>query len=549
APGAHAAYITDIPSTLQQPDGTTLKVLLSGDEYYNYAHDARGYVIIQRPDGWWTYAKRDGDDVVPTEFIVSKVDPALAGLTPRVLPSPKTLYAKRAAYRAAAPVLASAPKTGTLNNIVVFIRFSDQTEFPETFASYDSTFNGGAGKYSLKNYYNEVSYGKLNISSTLLPTPTGTTVLSYKDPNPRAYYMPYNAAANPLGYTSSNSAAREHSLLANAMAAVSSQIPKTLVVDGDNDGFMDNVCFVARGDTGAWSDLLWPHAWALYLQEVRVNGARLWNYNLQIENHLKDSGCSVLAHEMFHTLGAPDLYHYTSSPIDPLSTWDLMAANTAHPQHMSAYMKYRYARWISIIPEIVASGTYTLNPLQSSAGNCLKIKSPNSATEYFVVEYRRKPTAGFDSMIPGSGLVIYRINSARDGSGNASGPPDEVYVYRPGGTCADNGTPDTAFCNSSVGRTVFNATSNPACFLSTCGTGGIAISEVGLAGATIKFRVDIPAKPFTMAEAQEAVLVASGLTSASMLRFPRLNVVPDSGVDMLDATVILRKAVGVDPNP
>ena len=91
--------------------------------------------------------------------------------------------------------------------------------------------------------------------------------------------------------------------------------------------------------------------------------------------------------------------------------------------------------WITSIPTITTTGTYTLNPITSSTNNAYRINSPNSTTEYYVVEYRRK-TGTFESSLPGSGLLVYRINlSIPSGQwGNDCGPPDELYVYRPGGT-------------------------------------------------------------------------------------------------------------------
>ena len=59
---AHAAYLRNIPMTLTQPDGTVLQCFASGDEYFNYLHDANGYTIMRHPKtGFWVYAeKRDG---------------------------------------------------------------------------------------------------------------------------------------------------------------------------------------------------------------------------------------------------------------------------------------------------------------------------------------------------------------------------------------------------------------------------------------------------------------------------------------------------------
>ena len=83
-------------------------------------------------------------------------------------------------------------------------------------------------------------------------------------------------------------------------------------------------------------------------------------FNFQLSESLSSSGVGVLCHEMFHSLGAPDLYHYTSDGISPVGSWDLMENNANPPQHMGAYMKYKYGNWISTIPTISTSGTYTL---------------------------------------------------------------------------------------------------------------------------------------------------------------------------------------------
>ncbi len=149
----------------------------------------------------------------------------------------------------------------------------------------------------------------------------------------------------------------------------------------------------------------------------------------------------VLCHEFFHVLGAPDLYHYndTGAP-DAVGGWDIMESTSNPPQYMGAFLKWKYGDWIPEITEISSTGTYTLNPLQEQNNVAYKIASPNSDTEYFVLEYRVKQGV-YDSNTPGSrdGLLVYRINSEA-GNGNAQGPPDEIYLYRPGGTLSSQGS-------------------------------------------------------------------------------------------------------------
>lgn len=491
---AHAAYLRNIPQEVAQPNGEVLRCLGSGDEYFNWLHDAAGYVIIQdHRNGFYVYAKEIGGTLVPTSYVPGHDDPASVGLSPNIHPSAVWLR-QQEMDRSIGPgdqalSRPAAPGSGTINNIVIFIRFIDEAEFTDNISLYSSQFNTDAG--SMKSYYLQASYNTLTIDSTFYP-PTSGTVVSYQDGNPRNYYKPYDATTNPTGYNGSTQRRdREHILLKNAVNAVSAQVPGGLNIDSDGDGYVDNVCFIIDGSPTAWATLLWPHRWSLYSQTAMINGKRVWDYNFQLQSAL---GVSVLCHEMFHSIGAPDLYHYNGDGFQPVYKWDLMEYNTTPPQHMGAYMKYRYGGWIASIPEITTSGTYTLDPITSSTNNCFKIASPSSANEYFVVEYRKKAASGFESAIPASGLVVYRINTLSDGFGNSNYPtyPDEVYIYRPGGTKTTNGTPASANFTSDVARTAINDSTNPACWLyNTANPGGLDISNVTSAGATISFTVTI----------------------------------------------------------
>ena len=120
-----------------------------------------------------------------------------------------------------------------------------------------------------------------------------------------------------------------------------------------------------------------------------------------------------------------------------------------------------------------------------------KIPSPYSATEYFVVEYRKKSTS-FEARIPGEGLVVYRVNGARSGSGNANGPPDELYIYRPGGTPSVNGTLNNAAFSQETGRDTIDDRTNPWSALSDGAPGGLNIVAIGARGDTIGFTLGPP---------------------------------------------------------
>ena len=499
---ANAAYLRNFPVQLKQPDGSTLSCLASGDEFYNWLHDQNGYTIIRSSaNGFYVYAKKVQGTLVPTTFIAGRTEPYVleaAGIKRHLLHDPSPARARQIMMMQAGPVV-NAPPTGTINNLVVFIRFSGETEFTQTTVdSFKNMFNdSSAAANSMKNYYKEASYSQLTINSTFYPGSV-PNVYSYQDSYQRSYYQPYDATSNPDGYQNESArTTREHTLLKNAIGSISSEVPPGLNIDTDGDGTVDNVCFVVKGDPTAWSTLLWPHQWSLYTYAVYINSKRVWTYNFQLETAMN---VGVLCHEMFHSIGAPDLYHNENgahADLEPVFFWDLMEWNLDPPEHMGSYMKYKYGKWISSIPEITTSGTYALSPLTSSTNNCYKIRSPFSSTEFYVVEYR-KQVGTFEGYLfhwgQPQGLLVYRIDPAV--TGNFNGPPDEVYIYRPDGTVTQDGSPGIAPLSVDAGRIQINDSTNPSSFLTAGTHGGLKISNVSAVGATISF--DVTIDPITL---------------------------------------------------
>ena len=496
----HAAYLRNIPMTINQPDGTVLQCFASGDEFFNYLHDKDGFTIIQHPQtGYYVYAENRDGNLVATEYVAGIQDPASKGLKPFALISPEAWRTKRLAWKE--PEKESQNRDnrdanhGTLNNISIFIRFSDDEQFTNSYYDIDNMFNDvSEDAVSLRSYFRAASYGAIEIPTTFYPGHNGNTIISYQDTYPRSYFEPYNSTTNPNGYQESQRAEREFSLLQRAVNYVNANypVPTSLNIDYDEDGYVDNVCFIVKGGVGAWGSLLWPHKWSLYDRVVNINGKQVWTFNFQLADATSYFNTSTMCHEMNHSLGAPDLYHYYhGEDLSPVGIWDLMEYNTTPPQHCGAYMKMKYGHWIDDIPEITQPGTYTLNPISSATPTNVAYKIATSdPNQFYVVEYRDN-TSLFETGLPGKGLLVYRINTNFTGGVDYNpdeGIYDEVYIFRPGGTATQNGNYSQAYFSSDVGRPEFSSSTNPYPFF-TDGTldPSFRIYDITSAGNTISF--------------------------------------------------------------
>src|SRR5574344_2117479 len=130
---ANAAYLKNIPQTILQPNGDTLRCFATGDEFYHWLHDADGYTIILNAEtGYFVYADKINDILVPTEYVPGRVNPAEVGLRVGLNISADQKRAKREAWYQAVPQRSRNTRTantGSLNNVVIFIRFADESDF------------------------------------------------------------------------------------------------------------------------------------------------------------------------------------------------------------------------------------------------------------------------------------------------------------------------------------------------------------------------------------------------------------------------------------
>ena len=392
---------------------------------------------------------------------------------------------------------------GELSNLVCFVRFADEDEaaFEKTADRYESLFNSAdASAVSVYNYFQQASYNQLRWKSAFFPSPAAGKLISFQASHTRSYYLHYSSI-NTDGYNVDNSAdalLREQNLVKEITDYLNTVIPDGATIDANNDGIVDNICIILSGNSEISAKyMMWPHRSTLYLKKGTIAGKTVNEYIMLFEGgngwnsfNPIEINAGVLCHEMSHTLGTRDLYH-TQKGLNPVGIWDLMSDNQLTPQGMSVYTKYKYCKWIDEIPEMLTPGTYTLHPVGGSSKENIayKLKLPGS-DEFFVFEYRKK-VPPFESGLPGSGLLIYRINPNFTGNEGYNGTSkfDEQYLFRPGGTVTADGNIAEAFFSQESGRTAFGGSASMKPFYYDGTEANFAITNVGTCGETISFEL------------------------------------------------------------
>ena len=283
-------------------------------------------------------------------------------------------------------------------------------------------------------------------------------MIFYQDVFNRSYFREYDESTNPNGYdgTSGNTQRdREHALLKRAIDYVEANnlVSDTIDLDVNDDGDIDSITFMVSGEDNGWNTLFWPHKWDLslyynnsareyYSDAPMINGKYAYTYTFELlgnsTSYAVKVDVGVLSHETFHLISAPDLYHYYRyGNIEPVGDWGLMDGTTTISSHMLGYMKEVYGNWIQTVDEITESGTYTLAPMADSADNLYKIDLGYS-NEFVYLEYRVQDGL-YESNLPGSGLLVYRVDYDYFDDGNVQGyydasgePRDELFIFRPG---------------------------------------------------------------------------------------------------------------------
>ena len=316
-----------------------------------------------------------------------------------------------------------------VDNLVLMVNFSDDGEntFQTNFSRYQEMYTGPASEpnRSVSRYISTISDGQVTVN-TYFPQVVNNV------------FQPITIQGSASAYPD---AAHGEQFVQQVITAAQNMSELSFPSKLDSmrgDDYIDNLTIIVQVDENNTSGAFGSRKADWGNNQTLLYGWHVGAYNVLPTSMLRlgtayDQGYALASHEFLHTLGAPDLYRTAGETGNPVGRWwDLMAGPNFTASYPLAYTR-RELGWMEI-ETLKDSGTYTLWPAERTSGTRAYIlKTSRSDSEFFVVEYRKKPEKenrqDYDYYIPESGLIVYRVNNAVDYHTNKEGN-NYIYVFR-----------------------------------------------------------------------------------------------------------------------
>lgn len=479
-----------------QPDGSEISILLKGDETVHWAETTDGYTLLSNGKNGWEYAFTDSKgDLKASGVLAREINKRtsnelklLRKLSKNIRFSPKQVNVLKSVWEAKhgseklidagqyfkkGGIYPTTPNgrrkvfspTGSKKLILILIEYTDvkftktRQDFVDLMNTQNYNLNGAEG--SVKDYFNEISYGQFNLQTDVAPQ-------VYTADYDMAYYGAPNGSAHDI---------RAYNLMLEAVQKADADVDFSQY-DNDNDGSVDGVYIIYAGFGEASSGLvntIWPHASSITGQSFDGKAITKYSCSNELNANGTLTGIGVICHEFGHVCGAPDYYDTdfaTGGDFIATGNWDLMdrglyntttAKSGSKPAHLNPFEKIK-AGWVT--PSVINSTTSLTIP-DISSNPAVYIYNTSTANEYFMLENRQK--TGFNAGCPGHGLVIYHYSKAVwDATRNKTYPQGFYPVCagantNPGTTAASYGNINTSACPfpGTMGKRAFYNTGIP----------------------------------------------------------------------------------------
>ncbi len=304
---------------------------------------------------------------------------------------------------------AAFPSLGVVKTFALLIDFEEyehwfpQDEFQENLFGLSGT---GASAYgSLRKYYNQASYDKLDIQ--------GQAYGWHRASKPRSYYHPDDNNGYATDGERRNEVVEEAILAADAAGEDFSQY------DNDGDGYVDYFLVIWAGPNGGWATFWWGYFGVSLPDDFVIDGVRFNTYSWQWENYHYFGETPpepehwdpyVTIHETGHSLGLPDYYDYDGNvgPPGGCGGMDMMDGNWGDHNCFSKY-------WLGWLTPTIAFSNLNDQPLGATSLHpdaVLFMPGFDPVApwqEYFMAQNRSR--FGLDFNYPSDGLVLWHIDA------------------------------------------------------------------------------------------------------------------------------------------
>ena len=420
---ARAIPADSTPIVATQPDGTTLTVVLHGDEFFHFTTTVDGYTIVKNAAGYYTYAQLNGDVLAAGDRIAkdplqrTAADRAALSQIPKQLTSPRMSQAGSQMLGRRNSAMHRVGAEGTMDydnfkGLIILINYSNK-KFSMTNAGdfYDDMVNThGYTGYTLHNR-------RVNMTGS---------VRDYYYDNSFQQFDPHFDVVGPVDVNYTCTYPQSTNRADVVFHAALDSIDATLDFsdyDSDGDGYVDMVFFLVAGFSANYGgnneNYLWPHMYYLFGEPAR-DGVNFGLYACSTEiagweGYYSDvNGIGTFCHEFSHVLGLPDLYDtdYSGSGGESRTPgdWSIMASGSGNnfgrnPVGYSLYERYALGFTQPVLLD--SAGDYQMQALDE-CNQGYRLNTPNE-DEFFLIENRQQ--GKWDRYLPGHGMMIARVDS------------------------------------------------------------------------------------------------------------------------------------------
>ena len=544
--------------TVRQPDGTEIRIVVSGDEFYRMVRTEDGAAVVEDADGYWCYAFYDIQGTKRSSGVrVTATNGATAAAT-AARNIPYGMLRARAAQRRAevnrtraSHIRRVAPDTkagsSTKKGIVILAQFPDLMFKPKYGRDYfvnmltKKGYSYGGANGSALDYFNDQFEGVCDFEFTVSSIVTLSKGYAYYGENDE-----------------DNLDKRPHEAVIEACQLLDSEIDFSQF-DCDGDGEVDNVfVFVAGHDEaeGASEYHIWSHQWYIWdgaHRRVTLDGTLINSYAISTELSFDEySGDEIFTtigtfcHEYSHALGLSDLYDTDlegsggffdyGTEFHHGAVWGTTSLmdggnynnNGNTPPNYNALELWTLGLGRA---EEFDTGHQTLAPLSSQKRYF--IAETDTEGEFYLFECRAPE--GWDSFVGGSGMLIYHYDASSNDAGYSDLAKRSITAWErwnhsnygnsvncnPDHPCFDlieafplaTNVSQVFWPNGT--HTSFNASSNPAMTFWSGKGAEIGLTGIKKDGTFVSFSVTGPLSIEKVEEFQDAAIVLWSMTGSS----------------------------------